>query len=289
MLAIIGIVVVFVGVFGGYIAAGGKMAVIIKALPFEMAMIGGSALGAFLISNSMETVKHVGGAFGNIFKGAKWNKQDYIDLLCLLFSLIKLMKTKGLVAVEGHIEKPEDSEIFKNYPKIIGDHFAIDLICDSIRAMTMDLTDPIQMEDHIEKQLEKHHHEEHHAPHALQALADGLPALGIVAAVLGVIKTMGSISEPPEVLGKMIGGALVGTFLGVFLSYGFVAPFAGRAGEVVDENLQFYRTIRDALIAYLKGNAAQVAVEIARGSVPHHVLPTFQEVEEALENAPKVT
>lgn len=284
MLSIIGIIIVFVGVFGGYILAGGKMGIIIKMLPYEFMMIGGAALGAYMIANSGYGIKHMIHSFGKVFKGAKWTKDDYRDMLCLLFALTKLMKIKGLVAVEQHIEKPHDSEIFNQYPKILNDRFAVELICDNIRMMTMDLSKPNELEDAMDALIEKYHKEEAHPAHALQVLADGLPALGIVAAVLGVIKTMASINEPPEILGKMIGGALVGTFLGVFLSYGLVAPFAGIIGDTVDEEVRFYQVIRSVLVSYLRNNPVQVAVELGRGDIPSHLRPTFYEIEEALDN-----
>jgi chemotaxis protein MotA len=166
------------------------------------------------------------------------------------------------------------------------DHFAIDFICDTLRMMTMNLEDPHQVEDAMEKQLEKHHHEALAPSHALQSLADALPALGIVAAVLGVIKTMGAITEPPEILGEMIGGALVGTFLGVFLAYGMVGPMATRMKEVIEEEGSFYRIIQSVLVAHLHGNAAQISVEIGRGNVPSGAQPSFLELEEALSAIP---
>jgi chemotaxis protein MotA len=215
-----------------------------------------------------------------------WKPKDYSDLLCLLFLLTKTMKSKGLIALEAHIEKPAESSIFKRYPKIMKDHFALDFICDTLRMMTMSLEDPHQVETAMEKQLEKHHHEALVGANALQAMADGLPALGIVAAVLGVIKTMGAISEPPEVLGEMIGSALVGTFLGVFLAYGLVGPLGSRLKAVIDEDALFYHVIRDILVAHLHGNAAQVSVEIGRGSVPSEYQPSFQELENSLNSIP---
>src|SRR5277367_4534248 len=217
MFQIIGIVVLFAMVFGSFIISGGKIGVVLAALPHEMMAIGGAGLAAFLISNSLTTIKATAGGLGKVFKGPKWKAGDYKDLLSLLFLLTKTMKSKGVIALESHIEKPTDSTIFSRYPRLMKDHFAIDFICDTLRMMTMNLEDPHQVEDAMEKQLEKHHHEALSPAHALSSLADALPALGIVAAVLGVIKTMGAITEPPEILGMMIGGALVGTFLGVFL------------------------------------------------------------------------
>ena len=279
MFQIIGIVVVFGMVFGGFMLAGGHFDVIIKAAPFEMMMIGGAAIGATLIGNSFKTVMGILGGFGKAMAGPKWKPKDYTDLLSVLFVLTKTMKTKGVVAIEAHIENPKESRIFQEYPKILKDHFAIDLICDTLRMMTMNLEDPHQVEDAIEKQLEKHHHEAHQAAHALQNMADALPALGIVAAVLGIIKTMGAINQPPEYLGKLIGSALVGTFLGVFLAYGLVGPFAARMGEVVEEESNFYKIIRDVLVAHLHGNAAQISVEIGRGQIPSSAQPSFAELE----------
>ena len=286
MFQIIGIVVLFVTVFGSFIISGGKMPVILEALPHEMMAIGGAGVAAFLISNSMTTIKKTAGNFSKVFAGPKWKPGDYRDLLSLLFLLTKTMKSKGVIALESHIEKPGDSTIFARYPRLTKDHFAIDFICDTLRMMTMNLEDPHQVEDAMEKQLEKHHHEAQMPAHALQSLADALPALGIVAAVLGVIKTMGSITEPPEVLGGMIGGALVGTFLGVFLAYGLVGPMSTRMKEVVDEESSFYRIIQSVLVAHLHGNAAQISVEIGRGDVPSTAQPSFLEMEEALTAMP---
>jgi chemotaxis protein MotA len=286
MFQIIGIVVLFAMVFGSFVISGGKFNVILHALPHELMCIFGAAIAAFLISNSVQTMKATLGGFGKVFGGPKWNTKDYSDLLSLLFQLTKTMKSKGVIALESHIEKPTESAIFSRYPKLMKDHFAVDFICDTLRMMTMNLEDPHQVEDAMEKQLEKHHHEAQAPSHALQNMADALPALGIVAAVLGVIKTMGAITEPPEILGSMIGGALVGTFLGVFLAYGLVGPIALRLKAVIDEEFQFYRIIQSVLVAHLHGNAAQISVEIGRGDVPSKAQPSFLELEEALTAAP---
>ena len=286
MFQIIGIVLLFGLVFGSYIISGGNMGVIMHALPHEMMAIGGAGVAAFLISNSVPVIKSSLAGFGKVFAGPKWKAADYRDLLSLLFLLTKTMKSKGVIALESHIENPKESTIFSRFPKVMKDHFAVDFICDTLRMMTMNLEDPHQVEDAMEKQLEKHHHEALGAPGALQNLADALPALGIVAAVLGVIKTMGSITEPPEVLGGMIGGALVGTFLGVFLAYGLVGPFAARLKEIIEEEGSFYKIIQSVLVAHLHGNAAQISVEIGRGSVPSGAQPSFLELEEALSAIP---
>jgi chemotaxis protein MotA len=282
MFQIIGIVLLFALVFGSYLMSGGNLGVILHAAPHELMAILGAGVAAFLIANSITTIKATGAGFAKVFAGPKWKASDYRDLLSLLFLLTKTMKSKGVIALESHIENPHDSTIFSRFPKIGKDHFAVDFICDTLRMMTMNLEDPHQVEDAMEKQLEKHHHEALGPAHALTTVADGLPALGIVAAVLGVIKTMGAITEPPEVLGEMIGGALVGTFLGVFLAYGLVGPMATRLKEVIDEDAAFYKIIQAVLVAHLHGNAAQISVEIGRGSVPSPCQPSFIELEEHL-------
>jgi chemotaxis protein MotA len=281
MFALAGIAVIFITVFGGYMLAGGKMGIILKALPFEMIMIGGAAAGAFLLSNDSATVKHTLKDVGKVFKGPKWKHADYRDLLCLLFELVKVARTNP-VALEEHIENPEGSSIFFRYPKIQHDHEAIDLICDTLRAASMNYDDPHQVEEVIDKRMEAAASHSQHSAHALQSMADALPALGIVAAVLGVIKTMASIDQPPEILGKMIGGALVGTFLGVFLAYGIVGPFSSRIKAVIDEDNHFFHLIREVLVANLHRHPANICIEVGRQNTPHHVRPTFGEIEEAL-------
>ncbi len=283
MLGFVGIAVILIMVFGGYVLAGGKMGIILKALPFEMIMIGGAAIGAFLISNDMAAVKHTLKDIGKVFKGPKWKPDDYRDLLCLLFELIRLARANP-VALEEHIESPETSAIIGKYPRIQHDHEAMEIICDTLRAASMNYDDPHQVEEVLDKRMEATLHHAMHSSHALQTVADGLPALGIVAAVLGVIKTMGAIDQPPEVLGKMIGGALVGTFLGVFLAYGLMGPFASRVKSVVEEDIHFYQLIREVLIANLHRHPANICIEVGRQNTPHHVRPGFSELEEAMRN-----
>lgn len=283
MVGIIGILVIFAMVFGGYIAAGGKLGIILKALPFEMMMIGGAAIGAFLISNDMPAVKHTIKDIGKVFKGPKWKHDDYRDLLCLLFELIRLAR-QNPVAIEEHVEDPESSSIFSKYPKILKDSEAVSLISDTLRSASMNYDDPHQVEEVLEKRMDATMHHALHSSHALQSMADGLPALGIVAAVLGVIKTMASIDQPPEVLGKMIGGALVGTFLGVFLSYGLVGPFAGKVKTVVEDDGHFYQLIREVLVANLHNHATNICIEVGRQNTPSHCRPSFNELEEALKS-----
>ena len=281
MIGILGIAMTFIMVFGGYLLAGGKMTIILKSLPFEMMMIGGAAIGSFLISNDMGAVKHTVKDIGKVFKGPKWKPDDYRDLLCLLFALIRLAR-QNPVAIEQHIEKPEESAIFSKYPKIRSDKEAVDLICDTIRSASLNYDDPHQVEEVLEKRMEANLHHAMHSSHALQSMADGLPALGIVAAVLGVIKTMGSIDQPPEILGKLIGGALVGTFLGVFLAYGLVGPFANKVKAVTEEDSHFFQLIREVLVANLHNHVPAICIEVGRQNTPSHIRPDYAELEEAL-------
>jgi len=281
MIGMIGIIVVFATVFGGYLAAGGKIGIIIKSLPYEMTMILGAATGAFLIANDKHVVKHTIGDMKKVFKGPYWSGDDYRDLLCLLFELIRLAR-QNAVALEEHTEDPASSEIFSRYPKIQADRDAVEMICDTLRSASMNYDDPHQVEEVLDKRLDARLHHALHSAHALQTVADGLPALGIVAAVLGVIKTMASIDQPPEILGGLIGGALVGTFLGVFLAYGFVGPFSARVKAVVEEDHQFYLLIREVLVANLYNHATNICIEVGRQNTPGHVRPAFVELEDAL-------
>jgi chemotaxis protein MotA len=283
MIGGIGIVVIFVMVFGGYLAAGGSMEIILYALPYEFAMIGGAAAGAFLISNSSTVLKKTARDLGKVFGGPRWKPDDYRDLLCLLFELIRLARANP-VAIEEHIENPAGSEIFARYPRILSDHEAIDLICDTLRAGSLSYDDPHQVEEVLEKRMETNLHHALHTSHALQSTADALPALGIVAAVLGVIKTMGSIDQPPEILGKMIGGALVGTFLGVFLAYGFVGPFATRLKAVIEDEAHFHQLIREVLVANLHNHPTNICIEVGRQNTPHDLRPSYGDLEAALKS-----
>ncbi|WP_428485915.1 flagellar motor stator protein MotA [Rhodopila sp.] len=283
MLTIGGLVFLFICVFGSYLTSGGSMGPLIEAVPFEMWTIGGAALGTFLMSNSMTGVKHTLHGFGKIMKGAKFKKPDYVELLSLLFFLVRLASTKGTMALEPHIEKPAESTAFQKFPKILANHHASTIICDYLRMVGMNADDPNQIEDVMARELKKTFNEEMHPSHALQSMADALPALGIVAAVLGVIKTMSHIDQPPAVLGAMIGGALVGTFLGVLLAYGMVGPCATRLKGVVEEESTYLEVIRAVLVTHLHGNAPQVSVESGRKMVPNEHMPSFQELEEAVQ------
>ncbi len=271
-------------VFGSYMLSGGSFEPLIEAMPFELLTIGGAAIGTFVMSNSMHDVKHTLGGLKKTLKGSSYKKVNYVELLSILYFFTRLATTKGAMALEPHIEKPEESSAFQNFPGILANHHATAMICDYLRMLGMNADDPHQIEDLMGRELKKTLHEELHSSHALQSMADALPALGIVAAVLGVIKTMSHINEPPAVLGAMIGGALVGTFLGVLLAYGLAGPLASRLKGVVEEEGQFFDVIRAVLIAHLHGNAPQVSIETGRKMAPNQHMPSFQELEEAVQS-----
>ena len=283
MLTIGGLVMLFACVLGSYLTSGGSMAPLIEAVPFEMWTIGGAAIATMLMSNSMHDVKHTLGSFGKMIKGAAFHKTDYVELLSLLYFLVRLASTKGPMALEAHIEKPGESAAFQKFPKILANHHATTIISDYLRMVGMNADDPNQIEDVMARELKKVLVEELHPSHIMQSMADALPALGIVAAVLGVIKTMSHIDQPPHILGEMIGGALTGTFLGILLAYGMAGPFAARMKGIVEEEAKYLEVIRAVLITHLHGNAPQVSVESGRKMVPSEHMPTFLELEEAVQ------
>jgi chemotaxis protein MotA len=284
MLAIGAFAFLLASVFGSYLLSGGSIEVLAEALPFEMWTIGGSAVASFVMANSVHELKHSVVKFKKIFSGAAFGKNDYVDLLSLLYFLVRLASTKGNMALEPHIENPAESSAFQKFPKVLANHFASSMICDYLRMVGMNADDPNQIEDFMARELKKTLNEELHGSHALQNMADALPALGIVAAVLGVIKTMSHIDRPPAVLGAMIGSALCGTFLGVLLAYGLVGPFASRLKSVVEEEAKYYEVIRAVLVTHLHGNAPQVSVESGRKMVPNEHMPSFLELEEAVQS-----
>jgi chemotaxis protein MotA len=260
--------------------------IILGALPGEFTIIFGCAVAAFLVANPPHVVKETMGYFRALSKPSAYTKQDYMELLGMLYSIFKLVRTKGWLAVESHIENPQDSSIFHNFPSFSKNHHAEVFLCDYLRIISLGNDNPLTIEALMDEEIatiEAHHA---HPGHAMQTMADGVPALGIVAAVLGVIKTMGSITEPPEVLGGMIGGALVGTFLGVFLAYGMIGPIAGAMTARAETEVMYYKCLKVGVLAFLQGSAPQVAVEFARKFLPHDVQPTFQELEESLDALP---
>ena len=279
MLIIVGSIIVVLCTFGGYVAMGGHLNVLWQ--PFELVIIGGAALGAFVIGNPKSVLGGTGKALAGAMKGDKYGKADYLELLSLLYQIFKTAKTKGMLALEQHVEKPEESALFQQFPTVHKNHHAMEFLCDYLRLMSLNAEDPHTMEDLMDEEIDTHHHHSMRIADAVQSSADAMPALGIVAAVLGIIKTMGAITEPPEVLGHLIGGALVGTFLGVWLSYGFIGPIASSLKNMYDGEQKFYVCMKAGLLAHLHGYAPAVSVEFARKALYPNTRPDFFEVEEA--------
>jgi chemotaxis protein MotA len=284
MRLIVGIVIIFVCVIGGYIMMGGHLEVLMQ--PFEALIILGAAAGAYVIGNTGPVLKQTLGVFGTLFKGPRYNKAAYVELLGLQFTIFKLVQSKGVLALEQHIENPHESALFQRFPTFAANHHAVEFMCDYLRMVTLGTRVPHEMEALMDEELETHHQEQERLVNAVQSLADGTPALGIVAAVLGVIHTMGSISEPPEVLGHLIGGALVGTFLGVLVAYGFFGPFAQSLRSIYEAESKYFLSMKVGLLAHISGYAPSIAVEFARKSLMSEVRPSFAEVDEATANLP---
>lgn len=286
MFFIVGVIIVIVCVFGGYVALGGHMYVLWQ--PFELVIIGGAAIGAFIIGNPKSVLVGTGKELGKLLKGSKYGKEAYLELLTLLYAIFKLAKSKGMLTLEAHVEDPHDSDLFKQFPILQKDHHALEFLCDYLRMMILGSENPFEMEALMDEEIETRHGEEMQISNAIQTMADATPALGIVAAVLGIIHTMGAITEPPEVLGKLIGGALVGTFLGVLLAYGFFGPMASFLKQTYNAEIKYFHCIKVGLLAHMQGNAPAVSVEFARKALLGDVRPSFYEVEDAVENAPKI-
>jgi chemotaxis protein MotA len=284
MFLIIGSVVVIACVIGGYVLNGGHLAVLFQ--PFEILIIVGAAVGAFITSNRKPVLSATITAITGLLKAERYDKEAYLELLSLLYSVFKLAKTKGALALEQHVENPNESTLFQRFPKFFSDHHAVVFLCDYLRLLTLGTDNHHEMETLMDEDIETFHEEHVAVASAVQTMADGLPALGIVAAVLGVIHTMGSITEPPAVLGHLIGGALVGTFMGVLLSYGFVGPIGAAIKARGDAEQRYFLCIKAGILAYMQGYAPSVAVEFARKSLNTDVRPTFYEVEEAVEALP---
>ncbi len=291
---LVGLLLVFVCTFGGLLIAMHfdfpkfmkLMMLVLTAMPGEIVIIMGCAVSAFLVANTSETIKGSISYLSALTKPAAYSKDDYMELLSMLFTVFKLARTKGWLSLEQHIENPEESELFKQFPGFQHNHHALVFLCDYLRIISLGKENPHEMEALLDEEIETIETHEGHPGHAVQTMADGIPALGIVAAVLGVIKTMSSINEPPEVLGKMIGGALVGTFLGVWVSYGMVAPIAAAMTEKAHTQVMYFKCIKVGIVAFLNGAAPQVAVEFARKFLPHDIQPSFQELEQRLNELP---
>ena len=284
MYAIIGIVVLLVMVFGGFMLSGGALGPVMAAMPYEMLIIGGAAIGAMVAGNSLDGLKAIGRAFGKIFKGPQHDKQDHIDAIALTTQLMRMLKNDGPVALESHLEEPENSTVFSAYPNLLKNTALIALICDTLTLLVVSsgTLETHAVEEVMDNAMKTHFHELREPQHNLETLSDALPALGIVAAVLGVVKTMGSIDKPPEILGKMIGAALVGTFLGVLLAYGIVGPLAGRLKQVIEQDEQIFHAVKQVIIASLYGHPQPLVVESARSGLGHTVRPGLNELLDAL-------
>jgi len=283
---IVGLLVVIGSVIGGYMLAGGYVSVLWQ--PLEFLIILGAGLGTFVVSSPTNIIKALMGSMGKLVKGPKYNSDNYLELLSVQYTLFKLAKSKGDLALESHIDNPDDSALFSQFPSFAGDHHALEFMCDYLRMLTLGTSNSHEVENIMDIELERHHENDHAIHGALSGLADALPALGIVAAVLGIIKTMGSITEPPEILGELIGAALVGTFSGIFFSYGFFAPMASSMAATMEEEANYFSCIKAGIIAHMQGYAPQVSVEFSRKTIPGHLRPSFKDLEEALNDVGSV-
>lgn len=279
MFVIVGWLVILVCVFGVYVFHGGNIMVILHALPFELITIGGATIGAFLANNQTKVVKATIAGLGLCFKGSKYTKARYMELMALLFDILQKARKEGLMAIEKDVEEPHESEIFKKYPAVGTDHHVVEFITDYLRMMVSGNLNAHEIESLMDSEIETHHHEAHAPVAALQRVAGGLPAFGIVAAVLGVVNTMGSVGQPPAVLGGMIGSALVGTFLGILLAYAFAEPLAGILEQKIEESGKELQCIKTTLLASMQGYNPSTAIEFGRKVLYSTERPTFMELE----------
>lgn len=278
MLVIIGYVVVLACVFGGYALAGGHLGGLFQ--PIELLMIGGGALGAFFVGNTMKNAKATLKGLPLVFKGSKYNKETYMELMAFLYEILGKVRKEGLMSIESDIENPEESPIFSKYPQVLADHHVVEFICDYLRIMVSGNLNAMEIENLMDIEIETHHHEALVPAHAIAKLGDGMPAFGIVAAVMGVVHTMESVGIPPAELGILIAHALVGTFLGILLAYGFVGPLASTLEQKAEEGTKMFQTIRVTLLANLNGYAPAMAVEFGRKVLNSTERPAFAELEE---------
>jgi chemotaxis protein MotA len=279
MFVLIGWIVAMCCIFGVYIVHGGNVQVLLKALPFELTTILGAALGAFVAANQMKVVKATISGLGKCFKGSKYSKARYMELMALLFDILQKARKEGLMSIEKDVEDPHSSPLFQKYPVVGNDHHVVEFITDYLRMMVSGNLNAHEIESLMDSEIETHHAEEHAAVAAIGRLAGGLPAFGIVAAVLGVVNTMGSVGQPPAVLGGMIASALVGTFLGILLAYGFVEPLGGLLEQKVEDSSKELQCIKTTLLASMQGYAPQVAIEFGRKVLYSGDRPTFTELE----------
>lgn len=282
MTVIVGYIVILAAVVGGFILAGGHVGSLIQ--PVELIMIGGAAVGAFVVGNTGKVIKSTLRALPTVFQGSKFSKALYLELLSLLYDILAKVRKEGLMSIESDVEAPDQSPIFTKYPKILADHHAIEFMTDYLRIMVGGNLNAFEIENLMDVEIETHHHEGEVPAQAMARLGDGLPAFGIVAAVMGVVHTMESVGLPPAELGKLIAAALVGTFLGILLSYGFVAPLATLLEHKLNESTKMFQCIKVTLLASLNGYAPQVAVEFGRKVLYSTERPTFRELEDEVKN-----
>jgi chemotaxis protein MotA len=281
MFAIIGIVIVFGCIVAGYLMEHGNLLVLLQ--PAELVIIGGAALGTVLVANPLHIIKKIIGGLSGVFTGSKFGKQVYIDTLKMMYDLLNKARKDGLMALEADVEEPEKSPVFSKNPAFLKDHHVRDFVCDSLR-MAITGVDAFDLDQMLDLDLEVHHHDATQPSTALNTMADSLPGLGIVAAVLGVVITMGALGGPPEEIGHKVAAALVGTFLGILLCYGLVGPIAANMAKAAEEEHAYLYVMRVLMISFLKGTAPIMAVEVARRAVPGHVRPSFKELEQACRN-----
>jgi chemotaxis protein MotA len=279
MFAIIGIVIVFAAVIGGFLMEKGHMAVLIQ--PAEVLILGGAAIGTLLTANPMHIIKGVAGGLTGVLKGSPFGKPRYLSTLRMMYQFLNKVRKEGLLSVEMDVEKPKESSIFKNYPEFLNDHHARDFVCDTLRTAITGGVEPFDMDQMMELDMEVHHHAASQPVAALSTVADALPGLGIVAAVLGVVITMGSLGGPPEQIGEKVAAALVGTFLGILMCYGVVGPLASNMSKTADDHNEYLHVLRVLMLSFLKGSAPMIAIELARRAVPAHVRPSFDEMEKS--------
>ncbi len=279
MIAILGILIVFLAVLGGFLMEKGHIAVLIQ--PAELLIIAGAASGTMLVANPVHILKGVAGGVVGVIKGSKVGKTRYLDTLRMLYQFLNKVRKEGLLSVENDVEKPEASPLFKNYPEFLNDHAARDFVCDTLRMAITGGVEPYDMDQMMELDMEVHHHDASEPVSALSTTADALPGLGIVAAVLGVVITMGALGGPPEEIGHKVAAALVGTFLGILLCYGVAGPLSSNMAKSAEEHNSYLHVLRVLLVSFLKGAAPIIAVEMARRAIPAHVRPSFNEMEKS--------
>ena len=277
MFAIIGIVIVFGAVVGGFLMEKGHLSVLVQ--PAELLIIGGASIGTLLIGNPLHILKGIVSSLKGVLTGSKLDKPRYLNLLRMMYVFLNKVRKEGLLSVENDVEKPKESTIFKAFPEFLADHHALDFVCDTLRMAITGGVDPFDMDQMMELDMEVHHQEASQPVNALNTVADALPGLGIVAAVLGVVITMGALGGPPEEIGEKVAAALVGTFLGVLLCYGLVGPLSANMSKAIDEHNDYLHVMRVLLLAFLKGSAPILAIEMGRRAIPARVRPTFDEME----------